>query len=149
MDLERLFFLREEYDLTQDNVGLIVGTKKFSISNWEHSKEIIPLDKLNRYSNHFNVSMDYILKLSNDKNAPVIKFDELDKVIIGKNIKYIREVYNLTQRELAAILNTTHSVIWSYETGKRLILTAFAFQLCKKYNLSLDWLCGKSDIMYR
>ena len=62
---------------------------------------------------------------------------------------FLREEYDLTQRELAAILNTTHSVIWSYETGKRLILTAFAFQLCKKYNLSLDWLCGKSDIMYR
>ena len=51
---------------------------------------------------------------------------------------------NLTQRELAKILHTTHSVIWSYETGRNMILTAFAYDFCKKFNVSLDWLCSKT-----
>ena len=142
MNLERLYFLREEHDLTQEEMGKIVGTKKYSIYNWESGREIIPLSKLNTYSNYFKVSMDYILKLNNKKNSN-FNILELDKKVIGKNIKYIREQHNLTQRDLAKVLNTTQSVIWAYETGKTLILTAFAYELCKKYNLSLDYLCGK------
>ena len=142
MNLERLYFLREEHDLTQEEMGKIVGTKKYSIYNWESGREIIPLSKLNTYSNYFKVSMDYILKLNNKKNSN-FNILELDKKVIGKNIKYIREQHNLTQRDLAKVLNTTQSVIWAYETGRTLILTAFAYELCKKYTLSMDWLCGK------
>lgn len=144
MNLERLYFLRENTELTQEEMGAIIGVKKFSISNWEHSKEIIPLDKLNIYSNYFNISMDYILKLTDNKQAS-LKIETLDKIEIGKKIKKIRTENNLSQRELATILNTTHSVIWSYETGKNLILTAFAFEICKHFNISLDWLCGKKE----
>lgn len=142
MNMERLFFLREEKDLTQEQMGNIIGTKKFSISNGERGKEIIPLSKLNKYSNYFNVSMDYILKLSNSKNETNNNI-ELDKQIIGKNIKIIREQNKLSQRDLAKILNTTHSAIWAYESGKVMILTAFAYQLCITFNISMDWLCGK------
>lgn len=142
MDLERLFFLREEKDLTQEELGKIIGTRKVSICNWEKNKAIIPLRKLNTYSNYFNVSMDYILKLSNDKNTNITE-NELDKSAIGKNIKTIRKINNLSQRDLAKTLNTTQSTIWAYETGKTLILTAFAYQICVKYNVSMDWLCTK------
>lgn len=144
MDLERLFFLREEKDLTQEELGKIIGTRKVSICNWEKNKAIIPLKKLNAYSNYFDVSMDYILKLSNDKNKNTSK-NELDKSIIEKNIKIIREKHNLSQRNLAKALNTTQSTIWAYEIGKTLILTAFAYQICLKYNISMDWLCGKNE----
>lgn len=142
MNLERLYFLREEYDLTQEEMGKIVGTKKYSIYNWESGKEIIPLAKLNIYANYFKVSMDYIVKIDDNKLGENNNY-ELDKVVIGKNIKYTREKNHLTQRDLAKLLNTTQSVIWAYETGKTLILTAFAYDLCKRFNLSMDWLCGR------
>ena len=144
MNLERLFFLREEQDLTQEEMGKIVGTKKYSIYNWESGKEIIPLTKLNIYANYFNVSMDYILKLTNSKESSKNNC-ELDKKIIGQNIKNIRIENHLTQRDLAKILHTTQSVIWAYETGRTLILTAFAYDLCKRFNLSMDWLCGRKN----
>lgn len=144
MNFERLFFLREENDLTQTQIGEIVGTKKVSICNWEKNKAIIPLPKLNIYANYFNVSMDYILKLSDEKISSVNK-SELNKALIGKNIKTIRIQNNLSQKDLANILNTTQSTIWAYETGKTLILTAFAYQICVKYNVSMDWLCGRVD----
>ena len=69
--------------------------------------------------------------------------EELNKNEIGSRIKKIREDNNLTLRDLAKELNTTSSTISAYETGKTLILTAFAYQICIKYNVSLDWLCGK------
>lgn len=60
MNFERLFFLREEKDLTQEDMGKILNVSRVAISQWENGKEIIPLEKLNTYSNYFNVSLDYI-----------------------------------------------------------------------------------------
>ena len=142
MDLERLFLLREEFDLTQEKMGEIVNTKKWSITKWENGKEIIPLPKLNIYSNYFNVSMDYLLKLSDKKKSNFYCLN-LNPEVIGKNIKKVRKDNKLSQRTLANELGTTQSVIWGYEKGKFLILTAFAYQICLKYKVSMDWLCGK------
>ena len=144
MNFERLFFLREEQDLFQNDMANILNVKQVNISNWENGKEIIPLTKLNMYANYFNVSLDYIMKLS-DKKIPSINRNDLDKILIGKNIKIIRSQNNLSQQDLANVLNTTKSTIWAYETGKTLILTAFAYQICVKYNVSMDWLCGRVD----
>ena len=144
MNFERLFFLREEQDLFQNDMANILNVKQVNISNWENGKEIIPLTKLNMYANYFNVSLDYIMKLS-DKKSPSINRNDLDKILIGKNIKIIRRQNNLSQQDLANVLNTTKSTIWAYETGKTLILTAFAYQICVKYNVSMDWLCGRVD----
>ena len=142
MDLERLFLFREENDLTQEKMGAIVNTKKWSITKWENGKEIIPLPKLNIYANYFNTSMDYILKLTNKKGS-TISCTTLDPKIVGQNIKKVRKDHNISQRELAKELGTTQSVIYGYENGKFLILTAFAYQICVKYNVSMDWLCGR------
>lgn len=144
MNFERLFFLREEQDLFQNDIANILNVKQVNISNWENGKEIIPLTKLNMYANYFNVSLDYIMKLS-DKKIPSINRNTLDKILIGKNIKIIRMQNNLSQQDLANVLNTTKSTIWAYEAGKTLILTAFAYQICVKYNVSMDWLCGRVD----
>ena len=144
MNFERLFFLREEQDLFQNDMANILNVKQVNISNWENGKEIIPLTKLNMYANYFNVSLDYIMKLS-DKKIPSINRNDLDKILIGKNIKIIRSQNNLSQQDLANVLNTTKSTIWAYETGKTLILTAFAYQICVKYNISMDWLCDRVD----
>lgn len=142
MDLERLFLFREENDLTQEKMRAIVNTKKWSITKWENGKEIIPLPKLNIYANYFNTSMDYILKLTNKKGS-TISCTTLDPKIVGQNIKKVRKDNNISQRELAKELGTTQSIIYGYENGKFLILTAFAYQICVKYNVSMDWLCGR------
>ena len=56
---------------------------------------------------------------------------------IAKNLKDFRRKNNLTQTALANDINTTHSVISSYENAKILIQTTFLFDICKKYNLSI------------
>ena len=144
MNFERLFFLREEKDLTQEDIGKILNVSRVAISQWETNKEIVPLKKLNAYANYFNVSLDYIVQISNVKEYKIIN-KSLDSKIVGKRILYIRHKFGLTQKELANNLNTTHSTISAYETGKTLILTVFAYQICVKYNVSMDWLCGKID----
>ena len=144
MNFERLFFLREEKDLTQEEMGKIQNVSRVAISQWETGKEIIPLEKLNIYSNYFNVSLDYILQISNVKEYKIIN-KSIDPKIVGKRLLYTRHKFDITQEELAKDLNTTHSTISAYESGKTLILTSFVYEIAIKYKLSLDWLCGKID----
>lgn len=142
MNLERLYFLREESELTQRELADILGVSRVAISQWETTKEIIPLDKLNKYADYFDVSLDYIVGLSNDKSSSFANGD-LDLNLIGNRILKVRRKFGLTQIKLADYLNTSHSTISAYETGKTLILTTFAYQICLKYKVSMDWLCGK------
>ena len=65
--------------------------------------------------------------------------------VMGERLKTFRKNNNLTQVELANILHTTHSTISAYESGKTMLLTAFALQIVRDYNISLDWLCGRTN----
>ncbi len=144
MNEKRLFDLREYKDLSQIKLADYLGITQQTYSLWEKGTKIIPLKHLNSLSNFYEISMDYIVGLTDEKNnSGIIKLTELNKNEIGSRIKKIREDNNLTLRDLAKELNTTSSTISAYETGKTLILTAFAYQICIKYNVSLDWLCGK------
>ena len=140
---KKLFAEREEKDLTQEQMARIIKVDRSIISKWENNKEIIPLKHLNTYANYFNVSFDYLAGLSKIKQHENIN-KELNKKIIGKRIKEFREKNNLTLRQVAKILNTTSSTISAYEQGKVLIQTSFAYEIAKKYNISMDWLCGKT-----
>ena len=130
--------------MKKEDIGKILNVSRVAISQWETSKEIIPLEQLNAYANYFNVSLDYIVQISNVKEYKIIN-KSLDPKIVGKRLLYIRHKFGITQEELANNLNTTHSTISAYETGKTLILTVFAYQICVKYNVSMDWLCGRVD----
>ncbi|MBR1377435.1 MAG: transcriptional regulator [Bacilli bacterium] len=136
--------IREEAELSQEDLAKIIGVDRSNISKWERGKEIIPLKHLNTYANYFDVSMDYLLNLSKIRNYNRVNHN-LDRKIVGMRIRKVRNKYNLTLRELAKVLNTSSSTIYAYEIGKTLILTSFAYQICLKYNLSLDYLCGRID----
>lgn len=139
----RLCDLREEKDISQTELAKIIDVERSLISKWESGKEMIPLEHLNKICNFYEVSMDYALGLSYNKYHKPHP-NKLDKKRIGNNIKQLRIDNEITNRNLAAILNTTSSTISAYETGKNMILTAFAIELCKKYNLSLDDLVGRN-----
>lgn len=145
MNEKRLFDLREYADLTQKDLAQNLGVSQQTYSLWEKGTKIIPLKHLNNLCNYYETSMDYVLGFTDIKmSSNIIKIKELNKKEIGARIKKVREDNNLTLRDLASKLNTTSSTISAYETGKTLILTAFAYQICNEYNVSLDWLCGKT-----
>ena len=58
---------------------------------------------------------------------------------------HIRNKNMLTQSKLAEILNTNQSVIANYERGRTPVVPPFLYAICKKYNISADYLLGKSD----
>ena len=145
---KNLLSIREENGLTQVQVAYICKVHKSNISKWENNKEIIPMEHLNDYSNFFNVSFDYLAGFTSDKVYEFINKD-FDLVLIGHRLNKFRKYKGLTLRELATILNTSPSTLSAYENGKVLILTSFAYEICKRYNISMDWLFGKTkDFMF-
>ena len=142
MKFELLEDIRKDKNLNQLEIAELINVKQPTYSAWENGTKIIPLKHLNAIANYYNVSLDYLTNLS-VQNEKTNKIKNLDKKLIGNNLKKFRHNNNITQVELAKILNTTHSTLSAYESGKTLILTAFAYQICKSYKISLDWLCGR------
>ena len=133
----------EDADLTQNDMAKMINTSQANYSRWETSKEFIPLKKLIILCNYFNINMDYVLGISKIKKEN--KISSINKKRIGKNLKNLRKTNSVSQKDLAKLLNTTQSTISAYESGKTILLTAFAVEIVKKYNVSLEWLCNKND----
>lgn len=143
----RLYEIREKLDLKQKDIADILKVNRMSYSYWETSSRFIPLNKLNDYCNKFNFSMDYIFYLTNE-NFQTNNLKILNKKEIGNRLRQVFKENKITQTETAKMLNTTQSTISAYLNGKTLILTAFAYQICIKYKISLDWLVGRSNNKY-
>ena len=100
MNEKRLFDLREYKDLSQIKLADYLGITQQTYSLWEKGTKIIPLKHLNSLSNFYEISMDYIVGLTDEKNnSSFIKLTELNKNEIGSRIKKIREDNNLTLRD--------------------------------------------------
>lgn len=144
MFLKRIIDLREINNLTQKDMTKILNIGKSTYARWETDETLIPLKHLNNLCNYFDVSMDYMIGVTNKNNYTIIN-KKLNNVLIGKRLKKFRHEQGLTQVNLADELNTAQSVISAYESGKTRILTAFAYEIVRKYGVSLDWLCGRID----
>ena len=64
-------------------------------------------------------------------------------MILSKRLKDFRKENKITQKKLAQELNTSQSTIADYERGKNMIPTPFLYTICKKYNISADYLLGR------
>lgn len=64
---------------------------------------------------------------------------------IVNNLRKIRRQRNLSQEEIAAVLNTTQQQYSKYENGYNEIPVRHVITLCKFYGISADWLLGLTD----
>lgn len=142
MNTEKMKNIREEFELTQEDIAKILGCTRSAYSLWEINRNIIPLDYLNKLSNELDVNIDYLADLSEIKTISFNKV-EIDRVELGKRIRESRKNIKYTQEKLASKLNTTHSVISAYESGKTAVPTLFLIEIAKITNKSLNWLLNK------
>lgn len=63
----------------------------------------------------------------------------------GQRIKELRLERNLTQTQLAHVLNTTQKCISKYETERLDLSTSTVIALCKFFDVSADYLLGITD----
>lgn len=67
MYLKRLKDLREDNKLKQEDIAKILNTTRQQYSLYELGKRTIPIDLLNKLSNFYNTSIDYITGRTNIK----------------------------------------------------------------------------------
>ena len=141
---ERLEDLRNRIGISQKKTGELINLDSGTYSHYEKEDLIIPIKHLITLCNYFNVSLDYIFKFTDQKlyNNPK---KEVNIEKYSERLKNFRKENKLTQKKLASILNTTQSVISDYEKRKRIIPTPFLYTISKKYNISADYLLGRTD----
>ena len=139
-----LKYIRDEYDLKQKDIANILGVAPSTYSVWETNTNIIPLNRLITFCTHFNVSLDFVLGLTNTIKYDNMR-DEIDYALHRKRIKVLRKHHNYTQTDIANLLKTDPGVISRYENGKTIILTAFLIDYAKIFNVSSDYIMGRID----
>ena len=146
---DNLKFLCERNGINNTTLAQILNISKSRFSLYFNEKEIMPLKYLNILCNYFNVSLDYLLGLTEEENyKDNCKIDNLDAILIGKRLKEIRKNLKLTQEDIASLIGVNKSSISRYEQGNTLILTICLYTICQKYNISSDYIIGKNKNMY-
>jgi len=64
----------------------------------------------------------------------------------GKRLKELRKQHSISAEELAKLMGINKSTISRYETGKREPYIPFVQELASYFNVSMDWLVGRSEI---
>lgn len=72
---------------------------------------------------------------------------------VGNRLKELRESFGYSVDEFARMLNIHRSSLYRYEGTNKLeqreLPLSLAIQISEKFNISLDWLAGVSDVKYR
>ena len=141
---ERIKYIRETYDLTQKDLANILNVKNRSSIAVYEKERIIPIEHLVTLADYLDLSLDYVLGLTKEKNYS----DSKKGMFISTMAKHINEIcleQHFTNLTLAEKLNTCESNIRNYRNGKYFILTALALDLALKFNYSVDWIIGKTN----
>ncbi len=142
---KKLYQLIDRYGKTNIEISNLIKISDSLYSRYEKEEQTtIPIKHLNTLSNYFNVSIDYIFGFTNIKKYKNLR-ENINIELSSQRLKSIIKENNLTQIKLADILNVDNSMLAKYEKGKYIIATTYLYQICKKYNISADYLLGKID----
>lgn len=100
---ERLFDLRKDAGLTQDDLSEIIKVNKHSISSYERDKSEPPDEIKIKIANFFSVSIDYLLGLT-DNPKPYVE-----------EMGYIRLPVNFPEQALADLKDYMGYLIQKYK----------------------------------
>jgi len=142
--IKRMKEIRLDCEKKQQEVADFMGIKRSTYAVLENNHNVIPLKRLNDFANYFDVSIDYVLGLTNIRKYDNSK-NEINREITKQRLRQTRKQNNYTQSKLAKFLNTSPSVWCDYERGRYLVSTTFIYQFARKFNVSVDWLLGKID----
>ena len=140
----RLEELRLDNDLKQKDIANELNIKGKNYSDWERGVTDIPLEKSNELANYYDCSLDYLFGLSNIKTINERKNINLE--LLSQRLLDTRKERNLTQSELSKDVGYHQRTYAHYENGSRIPTSFKVFYIALYYNISLDYLVGKSDI---
>ena len=147
--MENLKLLRKNANFTQVEMAKVFNMSLRGYQDIESGKNETSYKNLCKFSDYFGCSIDYLLGLSNLENYENNKqIEQLDSDLIGKNLKTVRKELKISQEKIANLIGVNKSSISRYENGESLILTICLYTFCKEYQISADYLLGKSENKY-
>lgn len=135
----KLKYLRESELLTQKQVAEKIGCGHRAYAYYEEDLRDIPTKLLISLCDLYNVSADFLLgrttqnHISSLSQTSHIRFKEL------------RRQHNYNQAEVAKAIFVTQNAYSYYENIKRDIPTQTLIRLADFYNVSVDYILGRTD----
>jgi len=143
----RLKEIREEKELTKRKLATILNVSDSIYARWENSQDTIPTRRIYQLANYYQLNIDYLLGLTDEK-ITMVSSNKMDISLIATRIVEVRKDFNETLRTFVKRFNTSSSTWSAYETWKTLILGTFLIEVCRIGNYSADWLLGRCDTKY-
>ena len=140
----RLKEIRETQEYTQLEIANKLNIQRGTYASWECGNDIISTKQLYKLANLYQVSIDYLVNLTNVNNL-IVNNRPINLTKIGNNLMHIRQIANLSQLQIAESIGINQSTWWGYEHGKTLITLTSLIALAQKYNYSIDWTLGRTN----
>lgn len=86
---QRLKDLREDHDLSQEDIARLLNTTRQQISKYECGNQMMGVDKYIKLAQFYKISLDYLLGLTNDPIKLNIQNDQTNELLTEEHIKLI------------------------------------------------------------
>lgn len=139
--MKNLALLRKEFGLSQQKLGNEIGLARNTICQYESGNRVPDVDTLKKIADYFDVSIDYLLGREEKKYTK-----NCSNNINVSNMRLLRKEQNITLDKVATDLNSSSQVISRYERGERMPDQETLLALADYYNVSLDYLLGRTDV---
>lgn len=139
----RIKKLREASGLKQTELAQKLNIPRTTYSNYENARREPDFNTLKILAEFFDCSIDYLLGSRNEKRA-YFK-NNADNNIVSERIKLRRKSLNMTQNDLALLLNVPKELINDFESGNELPDLNFLVSLSTILRTTSDYLLGISD----
>lgn len=138
---QRIRNIREDRDIKQYKLAESINVSHKSYNLYENGHRSMPLDILSKVLNNLNLSLDYVLGLTDITNYPHMRDINLD--ILTSNLKKYRQTLKYTQSEMASLLNCNQQTLSEYERNNLRIPIEIVKRLAEITNISADTLTGR------
>lgn len=138
--IQRLSELRTASGMTQAKLAERLGTTQQTINKYENESRDIAISKVVPIADFFNVSLDYLMGVSEVRDVA----EPVCSESVVKRLGDVRMQKRLLQKELAELLGTSQQQIAKYETGKQEITSSRFIKFAEVCGVSLDYLAGRT-----
>lgn len=137
--------LRLDAEKKQGDIANVLEVKRNTYSKWENCINDMPLEKANELANYYQTTLDYLLGLS-DKKIFIENPLEINWDIVTIRLLELRKENKLSQEFLSEKLGFAQTTYSQYEIGTRRPTTMKLLIIAQYYNVSIDYLVGRSNV---
>lgn len=132
---QNIKYLREKKGEMQKDIADLLSVSKQTASVYEKGEIEPDIAKLIMLADHFEITIDDLIRKDLRPAKPMC----------ADNLKYLREKYEMSQEEIAYLIETSKSNISKYENGSVRLSVEQLMKISEYFGVTLDQLV-KQDL---